>query len=43
MNYFVQACMGRKGGYVLKCTVAYSQGGSVRNFDFFVYAINECP
>ena len=34
INHFVYACMGREGGASRE---AYFQGGSVKNFDFFVY------
>ena len=33
--------MRRKGGYVPIYTAARSQGGSVKNFDFFACVINE--
>ena len=33
--------MRREGGYAPKCTSAYSQGGSVKNFDIFEYVINK--
>ena len=29
--------------YVPNCMVAYSQGGRVKNVDFFAYVINEWP
>ena len=35
------ACMGREGGCCPKSTLAYSQGGRVRNSDFFAYVLNE--
>ena len=41
MNHFVYACMGREGRDLRKCTIACSQGGSVKNFDFL--RINEWP
>ena len=31
------ACMGREGGCCPKSTLAYSQGGRVKNSDFFAY------
>ena len=33
MNHFVHQCIRGQGGYALKCTVAYSQRGRVKNFD----------
>ena len=43
MNYFVYACIKKDGGYATKCTVAYSQQGRIKHFDFLAHAIKEWP
>ena len=39
-QFISYACMGREGGVSSQYTLAYSQGGRVENFIFFVYVLN---